>query len=77
MKQAPPDADKRLQLKAQLHDRMRKSIQDQGAYGVRQTAVWERSYKLALSCMKRELPSCGTLRKRIKVLDDAHVWQVM
>ena len=54
---------------------MRQSIADQGAYGVRQTAVWERAYKLALGCMKREWPACATLRKRIKALDEAHEWQ--
>lgn len=54
---------------------MRQSITEQGAYGVRQTKVWERAYKLAINCMKRDYPACGTLRKRIKALDDAHAWQ--
>lgn len=72
----PPDAEKRLELKEALQMRMRQSIAEQGAFGVRQTALWLRAYSLAQRCTKREWPSCSTLRRRIKALDDVLAWQV-
>ena len=70
----PKDAEQRLQLKEQLVERMRKSIAEQGSYGVRQTSVWLKAYKLAQKSIKREWPTCKTLRKRIKALDEALAW---
>lgn len=72
----PKDAEKRIKLKEQLQERMRLSIKEQGDYGVRQTNIWQKAYKLALKCVKRDFPTCGTLRKRIKALDDAHAWKL-
>lgn len=72
----PPDAEKRLELKETLQIRMRQSIAEQAAFGVRQTALWLRAYNLAQRCAKREWPSCATLRRRIKALDDVLAWQV-
>ena len=72
----PPDADKRLQLKEQLQLRMRQSIAEQGAFGVRQTSLWLKAYKLAQKCTVREWPTCSTLRRRIKALDDVLAWKV-
>lgn len=70
----PPDAEKRQQLKAELEQRMRTSIAEQGSFGVRQTSLWLRAYRLAHACVKREWPSTKTLRKRIRALDDVAVW---
>lgn len=53
---------------------MRKSIAEQGSFGVRQTSIWLKAYKLAQKCAKREWPTCSTLRKRIKALDEALAW---
>lgn len=70
----PRDAEKRQQLKTVLEQRMRRSIAEQGAFGVRQTSLWLRAYRLAHTCVKREWPSSNTLRKRIKALDDVAAW---
>lgn len=76
MNAAPPkDAAKRLALKEKLCARMRQSIAEQGAYGVRQTALWEKAYARASRFVKREFPTQATLRKLIKQIDAAHEWK--
>lgn len=72
---APKDAAKRLELKQRLQQRMRQSIEEQGAYGVRQTALWEKAYARASRFVKREFPTQATLRKLIKQIDAAHEWK--
>lgn len=71
----PKDAAKRIELKKKLQERMRQSIAEQGAYGVRQTAIWEKAYARAARFCARELPTQATLRKLIKQLDIAHEWK--
>lgn len=72
---APKDAAKRLELKQRLQERMRQSIAEQGAYGVRQTAIWEKAYSRVSRFLKREFPTQATLRKLIKQIDAAHAWK--
>ena len=73
-KQIPKDAANRLELKQKLQERMRQSIAEQGSYGVRQTAIWEKAYARAARFIKREFPTQATLRKLIKQIDAAHAW---
>jgi hypothetical protein len=73
--QEPKDAAKRIALKEQLRERMRRSIAEQGAYGVRQTAIWEKAYARAARFVQRQFPTQATLRKLIKQIDAAHEWK--
>jgi hypothetical protein len=72
---APKDAAKRLEPKQRLMERMRTSIVDQGSYGIRQTAIWEKAYARAARFVKRELPTQRTLKNLISQLDAAHAWK--
>lgn len=67
---------KRDLLQGQLRDRMRKSIAEQGAWGVRQTTMWAKKYRLAQLCIGRENATLKTIKKRIKELDDVANWEV-
>lgn len=68
--------DKRDALKEALSTRMRKSIAEQGAWGVRQTTMWAKKYRLAQLCIGRENATIKTIKKRIKELDDVANWEV-
>lgn len=71
--------EKRDALKEALSTRMRKSIAEQGAWGVRQTTMWAKKYRLAQLCIGREnatLKTIKTIKKRIKELDDVANWEV-
>lgn len=67
---------KRDLLQGQLRDRMRKSIAEQGAWGVRQTTMWAKKYRLAQLCIGHENATLKTIKKRIKELDDVANWEV-
>ena len=71
----PRDAAKRGEWKEKLRERMRQSIQEQGTFGVRQTATWLKAYKRAERFAKREFPTVATLRKCIQSLDDCLKWE--
>lgn len=72
----PPskDAVKRAAMKAQVLDRMRASIVEQGAFGVIQTDMWLRAYKRAQVMMAREWPTVKTLKKCLAAINDACTW---
>lgn len=75
VKPPPRDAAKRGEWKEKLRDRMRQSIQEQGAFGVRQTAIWLKAYKRAERSVKRDQPTVATLKKCITQLDDCLTWE--
>ena len=74
VKSLPRDAAKRGEWKEKLRERMRQSIQEQGAFGIRQTAIWLKAYKRAQTSTNRENSTVVTLRKRIRALDECLTW---
>lgn len=74
-KAPPKDAEKRQAMKAQVMERMRASVGEQGAFGVMQTHLWIRAYEQAAKMTAREFPTVKTLKKCLKAINDACEWR--
>jgi hypothetical protein len=70
----PKDAELRAAMKAQVIERMRSSLTEQGSFGVMQTDIWLRAYKRAQANTAREWPTVKTLKKCLDSIDAARTW---
>ncbi len=61
-------------MKAQVVERMRASVGEQGHFGVMQTRMWIRAYERAQKMTAREFPTVKTLKKCLKAINDACGW---